>query len=131
MGGTVILACPSSKAPEPVLAVARALAERDGAAIVLAHVLPRRPDRFDTTVFSHVMDDVVNTWRREALAWLDSLVVRDLAGMSVEILEGEFAEQVVLAATRVAADLIVMDADDAVSLAHRRPCPILAVPAGR
>jgi nucleotide-binding universal stress UspA family protein len=48
---------------------------------------------------------------------------------TVAVTEGDEAAEVVAAAVRDAADLIVADAATARAIAHEAPCPVLAVPA--
>jgi hypothetical protein len=126
-GGVTVLACPSLTAPEPVLALARAVVARDGGRLILAHVLPSRPDLFDTPMFAHVVDDVVESRRRDTQAWLTALAPRDVA-TSVEVMEGDFSVRIVDGVVRWGVGLVVVRPEDAARLMDTAPCPVIAVP---
>src|SRR5262249_2220213 len=69
-----ILACPPDDAPEAVVRVAQALAQRDGARLVGLYVVPRAESVIDSAVATAVIEHAGHQRRAACEAWLSGLV---------------------------------------------------------
>jgi nucleotide-binding universal stress UspA family protein len=121
-----ILACPGDEEGARVVAVACALARRNGAVLTAVSVLPPSRHGFQQALESAVVEHVARVERETVRARLLALLGGEPA--LTEVLTGDLGEQVVRAARRLGADLVVMDARDASRVIGGAPCPVLAVP---
>jgi acetoin utilization protein AcuB len=121
-----ILVRPPAAAPERVVAVARGLADRDNATLIAAAVLSLPPEILDIPMASGVIDDVIQSRRAGARAWLRSLP--GLHDAPCEVGEGHAGARLGEVAVRRSVDLVVVEAREAAALMATAPCPVLAVP---
>jgi CBS domain-containing protein len=106
------------------------LARQHRAQLTLLHVLPPLRPRLIAEMGRGLLDRVLAQRRAHAREWLAALVANE-PDVTVTVTEGDEAAEVVAAAARGAADLIVVGPATARAVASQAPCPVLAVPATR
>jgi CBS domain-containing protein len=106
------------------------LARQHRAQLTLLHVLPPLRPRLIAEMGRGLLDRVLAQRRAHAREWLTALVGNE-PDVTVTVTEGDEAAEVVAAAARGAADLIVVGPATARAVASQAPCPVLAVPATR
>jgi CBS domain-containing protein/nucleotide-binding universal stress UspA family protein len=126
--GCVLAAVGAGHGEQAALPAALGIARHHRARLILLHVLPPLRPRLVAEVARELLDRALAQRRAHTREWLASLVP-DEPDVTVSVVEGDEAVQVVAAASRGAADLIVAEPALARAIANLAPCPVLAVPA--